>query len=70
MKQARYSNTTRKHSRMSSMTLPTQIRRRLLEKDDDEVSAMRRQHQNGGVSCPCCNPYDPEFIVDKFLMMS
>jgi hypothetical protein len=65
----RYSNTTRKHSRMSSMTLPTQIHRRLLENDHDEASAMRSQHQNGGLSCPCCNPDDPEFIVDKFLMM-
>ena len=58
-----------KHSRISSMSLPSQIRRRLLEEDDDEASAMRRQHQNGGISCPCCNPDDPGFIVDKFLMM-
>ena len=65
----RYSNTTRKQSRMSSISLPSQTRRSILEKDDDEVSAMRRQHQNGGISCPCCNPDDPEFIVDKFLMM-
>ena len=65
----RYSNTTRKQSRMSSISLPSQTRRSILEKDDDEVSAMRRQHQNGGISCPCCNQDDPEFIVDKFLMM-
>ena len=51
------------------MSLPSQTRNRLLEEDDDEASAMRRQHQNGGISCPCCNPDDPEFIVDKFLMM-
>tara|TARA_B100001758_G_scaffold171495_1_gene148389 strand:+ start:2529 stop:3053 length:525 start_codon:yes stop_codon:yes gene_type:complete len=62
-------NTTRKQTRMSSISLPSQTRRRLLEKDDDEASAMRRQHQNGGISCPCCNPDDPGFIVDKFLMM-
>ena len=65
----RYSNTSGKQSRKSSIYLPSQTRRRLLEKDDDEASAMRRQHQNGGISCPCCNPDDPEFIVDKFLMM-
>ena len=65
----RYSNKSGKQSRMSSISLPSQTRRRLLEKDDDEASAMRRQHQNGGISCPCCNPDDPEFIVDKFLMM-
>lgn len=65
----RYSNNSGKQSRMSSISLPSQARRRLLEKDDDEASAMRRQHQNGGISCPCCNPDDPEFIVDKFLMM-
>ena len=62
-------NKTRKQSRMSSMSLPSQTRNRLLEEDDDEASAMRRQHKNGGISCPCCNPDDPEFIVDKFLMM-
>ena len=65
----RYSNKSGKQSRMSSISLPSQTRRRLVEKDDDEASAMRRQHQNGGISCPCCNPDDPEFIVDKFLMM-
>jgi hypothetical protein len=59
----------RKPLRNSPMSLPSQTRRRLLEDDDDEASAMRRQHQTGGISCPCCNPDDPEFIVDKFLMM-
>jgi hypothetical protein len=62
-------NKTRSLSRISPMSLPSHTRRRLLEEDDDEANAMRRQHQNGGITCPCCNPDDPEFIVDKFLMM-
>ena len=62
-------NKTRKLSRISPMYLPSHTPRRLLEKDDDEASAMRHQHQKGGITCPCCNPDDPEFILDKFLMM-
>ena len=62
-------NKTRRLSRISPMSLPSHTRRRLLEEDDDEASAMRGQHQNGGIACPCCNPDDPEFIVDKLLMM-
>ena len=61
-------NKTRKLSRISQMSLPSHAPRRLLEKDDDEASAIRQQHQKG-ITCPCCNPDDPEFILDKFIMM-
>ena len=62
-------NKTTKLSRISPMSLPSYTRRRLLEEDDDEASAMLRPHRNGDIACPCCNPDDPEFIVDKLLIM-
>lgn len=45
---------------------------RLLADDGDEAAAMNRHARGmggGGIKCPCCNPDDPEFAVDKFLMM-
>jgi len=44
---------------------------RLLQKDGDEANEMARHTggRGGGISCPCCNPDDPQFMVDKMLMM-
>jgi len=44
---------------------------KLLEKDGDEAADMGRHTggRGGGISCPCCNPDDPQFMVDKMLMM-
>jgi len=44
---------------------------KLLEKDGDEAAEMGRHTggRGGGINCPCCNPDDPQFMVDKMLMM-
>ena len=42
----------------------------LLESDGDEAAAaFRHNRTGGGANCPCCNPDDPEFLVDKILLM-
>mmetsp|Transcript_10250 Transcript_10250/g.12437 ORF Transcript_10250/g.12437 Transcript_10250/m.12437 type:complete len:247 (+) Transcript_10250:50-790(+) len=41
---------------------------RLQQNDGDEANEMMK-HRGGGLNCPCCNPDNPEFLVDKMLMM-
>jgi hypothetical protein len=43
----------------------------LMAADGDESKEMNRHSggRQGGISCPCCNPDDPQFLVDKMLMM-
>ena len=36
----------------------------LLENDDDEAKMTKTS-----LKCPCCNPNDPKFIADKFLIL-
>jgi len=42
-------------------------RSKLREADGDEASEMNRHAggRSGGISCPCCNPDDPQFLVDR-----
>jgi hypothetical protein len=46
-------------------------RSKLMQADGDEANEMNRHAggRGGGINCPCCNPDDPQFLVDKMLMM-